>query len=48
MTLLIKDGGGVDGAGFAEDVEELVKKLGFDDVSVSLYATLETEDGSAV
>ena len=49
MTLVDIDREGVDGTQFAKDVENLVKQqLGFNDVSVSLFATLEAEDGSAV
>ena len=38
----------VDGAQFTSEVQELVRELGFDDVSVSLFALLETDDGSVV
>jgi hypothetical protein len=48
VTLVNIDRGDVDGTQFAKDVEKLVKQLGFEDVSVSLFATLEAEDGSAV
>ena len=48
VTLVNIDRGDVDGTQFANDVEKLVKQLGFEDVSVSLFATLEAEDGSAV
>ena len=48
VTLVDVEREDVDGARFAQEVEALVKQLGFDDVSVSLFATLETEDGSVV
>jgi hypothetical protein len=48
VTLVNINRGDVNGNQFADDVEKLVKQLGFEDVSVSLFATLEAEDGSAV
>ena len=48
VTLGEVERGEVDGAQFAEAVQQLVRGLGFEDVSVSLYATLETEDNSVV
>jgi hypothetical protein len=48
VTLANVDIEDVDGAQFAADVQQLVRGLGFDDVAVSLYATMEEDDGTAV
>ena len=48
MTLVNVETEDVDGAQFALDVEALIAGLGFEDIDVSLYATVEDEDGNAV
>ena len=48
ITLVGVEKGEVDGAQFAREVQELVRELGFDDVSVSLFAVLGTDNSSVV
>ena len=48
VTLVGVEREDVDATQFAEDVGELLQELGFSDVSVSLYAVMEDENGNVM